>query len=132
MTTNSVTHTPTPWNLHRHYEGELMAVPENEGRPAFVAASLVISRGEQIIAEVKMQRGAEGGFPTVESQEEMRANACHILEARNHHARLHADKATLVEALERLTADAEESVHEDQPIWQSIKLARAALQSAKG
>lgn len=100
------THTPLPWNLHRAYEGELMAVPEGGGVQAFVAASLVIARGEQIIAEVKMASGLAGrGFPQVESEAEMRGNAALILTACNAHPHLAAQVADLTAKVEALDTE---------------------------
>ena len=112
--------TPTPWNLHRVYDGEIMAVPESGGRPAFVAASLIIARGEQIIADVKMQSGAEGGFPTVESHAEMKANAEFIIRACNSHA-------GNVAALKL----AEETLLQYNGTAQQIAVIRAALEAAQ-
>lgn len=112
--------TPAPWNLHRCYDGELMAVPEGGGEPAFVAASLVIARGEQIIAEVKMMSGRSGrGFPTVESHAEMKANAAFIIRACNSHAEL-----------VNLVANALPFITQHDPEGQWVKDARATLQTA--
>lgn len=93
-------HTPTPWNLHRAYDGEPLAV-ERENGNAFVSAQLVIARDEKIIAEVVFRGGLNGGWPHVDSMEEFRANAAFIVRAVNNHE-------ALVAALERQIAHTEQ------------------------
>lgn len=132
----AVAHTPTPWNLHRAYDGELLAVPSEEGRSAFVAASLVIAKGDKIIAEVKMQSGAEGGWPTVETDVELRANAALIVEAVNAHASLLAQAASasaLAEALARIALgegvfNRDQLTFANNVIERSKEIASAALE----
>lgn len=84
-------HTPTPWNLHSSYEGESMDVDGPEVKNPFVAASLVLAKGDQIIGNVEMKCGKDlGGWPTVESIAEMRANGDFIVLAVNSHDALTA------------------------------------------
>ena len=68
-----------------------MAVDGPEVKNLFVAASLVLAKGDQIIGNVEMKCGKDlGGWPTVESIAEMRANGDFIILAVNSHATLTA------------------------------------------
>lgn len=72
--------TPGPWNIHA-----VMSTPEprpcEELGDDFMFADTYIARGDKLIGEVRMQRGGKDtGFPSVECEREMLANA-HLIVA---------------------------------------------------
>ena len=65
--------TPGPWNIHPHYaDPQVQAV---DASPPWVFCQTYVAQGTKIIAQVTMQHGVEGGWPHVDSREEMLANA---------------------------------------------------------
>lgn len=72
--------TPGPWNIHA-----VLSTPEprpcEELGDDFMFADTYIAQGDKLIGKVRMQRGGKGtGFPGVECEREMLANA-HLIVA---------------------------------------------------
>jgi len=116
-------HTPTPWNLHRAYDGEPFSVT-GEDTPEFIAASLYVAKDDRIIAEV-VYRSRDCGYPNVTDYAEFKANAAFIVAACNAHE---ADQ----ERIQRLEALAKAAAALDcftPSACDAVKqLARAVLQ----
>ena len=76
--------TPRPWNLHASYDGQPINVTDDLGA-SWVAAKLIIARGNKIIGYVEVCTSPTPGFPRVLDLAEMRANAELIVEAVNNY-----------------------------------------------
>lgn len=77
-------HTPGPWNIHPAYTDPKINRVDGDGvTDPFDYCSTYIARGEQIIADVQMLKPDRdvGGWPHVESREEMMANTILIAAA---------------------------------------------------
>ena len=115
--------TPGPWNIHAHMSNPDPRPCESLGAD-FMYADAYIGQGDKLIGEVRMQRGGKDtGFPTVECEREMLANARLIVAAPD-----------LFDALEawvlHLDSDGEDASFDDE--MRMLEAARAAIAKAKG
>lgn len=103
--TGEAAHTPTPWNLHRCYDGAIVAVERSDvGKEPFTDGSFVIARGDKVIGTIQFRAGKDIGWEHVSNPEEYRANAELVLLAVNSHARLTAENKALRAALMSIKA----------------------------
>lgn len=75
-------HTPEPWNLHESYDGSPTVVPDEDSHngQGFTSASRWLAKGERLIGEIAYFTPTKDfGFPRVETDEEMTANAERIV-----------------------------------------------------
>jgi len=78
-TETKVQHTAGPWNFHEHYHPFDDTISVVNSEDGFHYKTITIAKGAMRLAEVIWDDAKSGGYPLVETVEEMKANACLIL-----------------------------------------------------
>lgn len=109
-----MSYTPGPWNLHRHYSGERLAVKAEDGSEMFAYWRLYVGPGDGIVAQIDGDTTGTGWW-NPDNGEEVMANA-----------KLIAAAPELVEALKEL-CQMDWRAEDNPDTWAK---ARAALEKA--
>jgi len=80
-TETKVQHTAGPWNFHEHYHPFDDTISVVNSEDGFHYKTITIAKGATRLAEVIWDDANFGGYPLVETVEEMKANARLILAA---------------------------------------------------
>lgn len=79
-------HTPGPWNLHKYYNGDPLAVDGGDDAESFVSWTYCVAKGELVLADVvgySHGRSSGRGFGRADKRSEVEANARRIVECVN-------------------------------------------------